>query len=328
MWFSIILGIAITAGVLLVVALGLIASQRPVALSGQNDAGLDFSDTLARDVGDVPAPEPVLMRDGYPLPCRRYGGQGRDVPLVVLVHGSGWHGMQFHTLATALAADANVLVPDLRGHGAAPVRRGDMDYVGQFEDDLAYLIAGQVGSGQKVVLVGHSSGGGLVMRMAGGVHGGLIDRAVLLAPFLKHNVPTTRPNSGGWAHVLLRRMIGLTLLNAMGVRGLNHIEVIQFDMPRAVLDGPLGNTATTAYSYRLNQSLAPRSDFRSDIAALPPFAVVVGAQDEAFYADAYAPLMQSVTDKGQYHVVPDVGHLGIVDAPQTLQLIRDAIHVL
>lgn len=153
----------------------------------------------------------------------------------------------------------------------------------------------------------------------------MIDRAVLLAPFLKHNAATTRRNSGGWARVLVRRVIGLSMLNAVGVRALNHLTIIQFDMPRAVLDGPLGRTATTAYSYRLNSSFAPRSDFLGDVAALPPFALVVGAQDEAFVADAYAPLMRSVTEVGQYHIVPNVGHLDIVDAPQTLAVIQEAI---
>ena len=87
----------------------------------------------------------------------------------------------------------------------------------------------------------------------------------------------------------------------------------------------MGHTTTTAYSYRLNSSFAPRSDFLGDVAALPPFALVVGAQDEAFVAEAYAPLMREVTDAGQYHIVPDVGHLDIVDAPQTLGVIREAI---
>jgi pimeloyl-ACP methyl ester carboxylesterase len=329
MLLSVLKFAAVSAGSTLLIALGLIVTQRPHQTAANGDSGLDFSETLARDYDEVAPTVPVRMRDGYALQIRRYEAPGReDVPLVVLVHGSGWHGLQFHALATALASNADVVVPDLRGHGAAPGRRGDVDYIGQFEDDLADLITDQARKGQKVVMVGHSSGGGLVVRVAGGAQGALMDRAVLLAPFLKHNATTTRRNSGGWARVLVRRLVGLSMLNAVGIRALNHLKIIQFNMPPAVLDGPLGDTATTAYSYRLNSSFAPRSDFRQDVAALPPFTLVVGAQDEAFVAEAYAPLMRSVTGTGQYHVVPNVGHLGIVDAPQTLNFIQEAINAV
>ena len=33
--------------------------------------------------------------------------------------------------------------------------------------------------------------------------------------------------------------------------------------------------------------------------------------------DAYAPLMQLLTAQGQYQIIPDTGHLALVDHPQT-----------
>ena len=123
---------------------------------------------------------------------RRYGAGGVDKPLLIMVHGSGWHGMQFHGLAKELATQADVVLQDLRRHGVSPHRRGDIDYINQFEDDLADLIKATAQPNQKVVVLGHSSSGGLVVRFAGGEHGEIIDHAVLLAPFLKHNAPTTR----------------------------------------------------------------------------------------------------------------------------------------
>lgn len=307
------------------IALGLIASQGPIALDGTG--GLEFGKQLERGLVEPLPVAPVPMRDGFALQVRHLQGL-EGAPLVVMVHGSGWQGAQFDALAREISTQAEVLVPDLRGHGAMPGRRGDVDYIGQFEDDLADLIAAYRKPDQKVVLLGHSSGGGLVVRMAGGAHGALLDGAVLLAPFLKYNAPTTRPNSGGWAHVLTRRMIGLSMLNMARLRVLNHVTVIQFAMPQAVLDGPLGHTATTAYSFRLNTSYAPRNDYLADVAALPPFLLAVGDQDEAFIAEAYAPLMQEVTDKGEYAVVPGVSHLDIVNDPNSLKLIQDFLREL
>ncbi|OIQ45469.1 MAG: hypothetical protein BM558_03840 [Roseobacter sp. MedPE-SW] len=259
------------------------------------------------------------MRDGYGLQLRSYiNGDG---PLIVLVHGSGWNGLQFSKLAPQLRG--TVLVPDLRGHGAQPGRRGDVDYIGQFEDDLADLITAKAVPGQKVVLIGHSSGGGLVVRFSGGQHRDLMDRAVLLAPFLHHRAPTMRPNSGGWAQPLLRRIIALSMLNGVGITAWNHLTAIQFKMPSEVLEGPLGHLATTSYSYRLNQSYAPRSNYLNDIRALPGFLLLAGDQDEAFVAEAYRPLMEAETDKGRYQILADIGHLDLVDAPQTLGAIQE-----
>ena len=314
--------LGVSLGVTGVVALGLIGSQSPKPIVAAKE-GLDFSGLTD---GAKMAQSSVTMRDGFALQIRDYpNGSG---PLLILVHGSGWHGHQFLSLAAELQDAAHVVVPDLRGHGPKPGRRGDVDYIGQLEDDLADLIAAHAVPGQKVVILGHSSGGGLVTRMAGGEHGDLLDSAILLAPFLQYDAPTTRINSGGWAHVLLRRMIGLSMLNMAKITALNHLQVIQFRFPKSVLQGVLGDTATTAYSYRLNTSFAPRRDYLGDIAALPEFLLVVGDKDEAFIATEYEPMMSTVTDKGRYVVIPDTSHLAIVDAPRALAEIRTFLNGL
>ncbi|WP_211250491.1 alpha/beta hydrolase [Sulfitobacter donghicola] len=312
---NILLRILISVAITLVVAVILVFTQGPKPMDGEG--GLDFTNQLNSNVQE-PAPLQALpMRDGYPLQVRTYGGAD-DVPLLVLVHGSGWHGLQFDMLAKGLQGKADVIVPDLRGHGAAPGRRGDIDYIGQFEDDLADMIKAVAKPDQKIIMAGHSSGGGLVVRFAGGEHGGMLDGAVLLAPFLKHNAPTTRTDSGGWARVLMRRIIGLSILNTFQIKAFNNLPIIQFNMPKAVLEGPLGDTATVAYSYRLNQSYAPRSKYLEDVAALPPFVLLAGGADEAFFAQEYAPTMGAVTDKGQYEIMTGANHLDIVNDSRTL----------
>ncbi len=319
--------IAISMAVTAVIAIGLILSQWPrdmrAGARGGEGASLDFTRQIARN--DAPLPlQSAPMRDGWQMPYRRVEGP-QGAPLLVLVHGSGWHGAQFDALARRLSDVATVIAPDLRGHGAAPERRGDVDYIGQMEDDLADLIKAQAGEGQRVIMAGHSSGGGLVVRFAGGAHGAAVDHAVLLAPFLKYNAPTTRENSGGWAHVLTRRLIGLSMLNAAKITALNGMQVIQFNMPAAVLDGPLGHTATTAYSYRLNTGFAPRGDYLSDIADLPDFTVIAGTADEAFHAEKFEEVMAPVNGRGTYHLLDGVSHLDVVYAPETETLMRGVL---
>ena len=261
--------------------------------------------------------------DGSDLSLRRYRTENPNAPLVVMVHGSGLHSGQFEHLATTLAGGgiADVVVPTLRGHGPSPERRGDVDYVGQLEDDLAALIEAEADPDQEVLLLGHSSGGGLVVRFAGGTHGGMLDRAILLAPYLGHDAPTTRPNAGGWAHPLLRRYIGLEILNGFGVTALNGLEVVQLNLPDAVRADADAGPITDAYSYRLNTSYHPRPEPGADIARLPETLLIAGADDEAFVAERYEPTMEIFTSLGTYHVLPDLQHMDVVDSPRTAGLI-------
>jgi pimeloyl-ACP methyl ester carboxylesterase len=305
----------ISAAIYLMIALGLVVSQRPSAPEPGEGTGIAFDEAVSAGLEGLPDLLPYTARDGETLFFRRYASARPSDRLVVLVHGSGWHGMQFHRMAGEIAAQglADVVVPDLRGHGPAPQRRGDIDHVGQFEEDLADLIDRTRGDAKQVVLGGHSSGGGLVVRFAGGAYGQKADAFILLAPFLKHDAPTTRANSGGWAHPAVRRIVGLTMLNMVGIRLLDHLPVIAFAMPRAVLDGPYGATATTRYSHRLLIGFSPRPDCGADLAAIDrPLLVVAGTADESFRAELYEPTIVPHTGTGTYAALDGVTHMGVV----------------
>lgn len=312
----------ISGAIYLIIALLLIASQwpRPFAQS----KGLDFS-RVAQDAQPM-TPLTYQARDGVALAYRHYGIQNTG-PLVVVIHGSGAFGAAYDGLARGVAAlGAEVLLPDLRGHGTNPEPRGDVKYIGQLEDDLHDLIQLHRTKGQPLMLIGHSSGGGLVTRFAGGEYGATLDKAVLLAPFLKYNAPTTRPNSGGWARALTRRIIGLSMLNMLRIKALNHLTIIQFNLPDGIRNGLHKGLLTDSYSFALNTSFAPRNDYLADIAALPDFALIVGDKDEAFFADRYEPLMADMTDKGQYFVLEGISHLEVSSAQQSIDIIANFLN--
>lgn len=321
---SVFISIAITVVIYLGIALTLVFTDAPAERPVASGGGVGFAEAIEADYGTLPDTITYAARDGSLLPYRRYdGGSNR---LIVLVHGSGWHGMQFHPMASKLAASAlgTVVVPDLRGHGADPERRGDIDYIGQLEDDLADLIKAIRAEQDygKVVLGGHSSGGGLVVRFAGGEHHDSADAFILMAPFLKYNAPTTKANSGGWAHTAARRIAGLTMLNNVGMTRLNHLPVIGFAMPDDVLDGPYGDTATTSYSYRLNTAFAPRMDYESDLATMKqPFLLIAGSEDEAFSVENYQPVISAQTDSGDYQILEGISHIGITTDSRAIDVI-------
>ena len=315
----------IVLAALLAAPFSLLLSQWPASDLRAHEGGLDFGRLDMQPPASAAPLESWRAPDGERLGLRRYASGNPNAPLLVAIHGSGWHGLQFDGLGKRLAADglADVLVPDLRGHGPNPSRRGDVDYIGQLEDDLAELIKRNVREGQRVILLGHSSGGGLVVRFAGGRHAQRLDGAVLLAPYLGDDPATTRPGSGGWAKTLDRRFIGLGMLNAAGITRFNGMTAVQFRFPAAILDGSLGHTTTRAYTFRMAVSYAPRLDLAADVKGLPPFLLVAGLQDEAFEARGYEPTLSASNPDGQYHLLDGVGHLDVVDAEGTYALLAN-----
>lgn len=107
---------------------------------------------------------------------------------VLLVHGLGEHSGRYEALGRALAA-AGVAVhaPDLRGHGRSRGRRGTvrrLDDVLRDVDRLRRRITAEGPSGG-VVLMGHSLGGLVVLRLLQELPSPELRGAVAVAPFLE-----------------------------------------------------------------------------------------------------------------------------------------------
>ena len=140
-----------------VLAFDVPAKPPPLASISSPFANVDFS--------DLPAVGTYRARDGTKLGYRTY--EGGRTQLVVLIHGSSDDGAGMHPLAKSLRdAGASVYVPVLRGHGRFG-RGGDIDYIGQLEDDLADFVAvlRPLHPNASFSLIGFSSGGGFVLRV-------------------------------------------------------------------------------------------------------------------------------------------------------------------
>jgi pimeloyl-ACP methyl ester carboxylesterase len=299
------------------IAGGLILSQWPQP-PAPDSKGLDFSD-LFFDYSGLPQLQTFNARDGARLSFRLYPAP-TDVTLVLL-HGSAWHSRYFLPLAQYISSQglAQVYTPDLRGHGQRPIRRGDVDYIGQLEDDLIDFIAfiRRENPKARIILGGHSSGGGLALRLAGNQNCPQVEAYVLIAPYLGYDAPTVRPASGGFASAYVRRIIGLTMLNNLGLTWFNHLTVLSFNMPDRARDG----TETLSYSFRLTISYAPR-DYRKDLPAISqPLLVVVGTKDKAMITGQFKPLI-SKYNRGRVVQIPGVSHMGAVVGPEIRPVIR------
>ncbi|WP_306976662.1 alpha/beta hydrolase [Alkalibacillus salilacus] len=259
----------------------------------------------------VPELETYEARDDIELSYRHYPSEADQI--LILLHGSGYHSRYLAPLADHLAETgvATVYTPNIRGHGPNPENRGQVNYIGQLEDDLDDLIDGVKTEypDQEVILGGHSSGGGTVIRYAGGDPEHDFSGYLLMAPYIHHNSEVYNSESG-WANVSLPRMIGLSMLNQVGLSYLNGQFVISFNMPEVYRDG----TETLRYDYRLQTSMHPRSDYQSDIDRLDKETLVVaGSDDESFHAGAYEDVFAS----------NDLVDVSILDALSHFSVLRD-----
>ena len=272
------------------------------------------------DYVGLPELNSFKARDGTKLSYRHYAAKSDKV--IILLHGSGWHSQYFLPLAEFISSErlAQVYTPDLRGHGPAPIKRGDVDYIRQLEDDLADFIV-QIRKHNpvaKLIISGHSSGGGLAIRFAGSQYGKQASAYLLLSPFLKYNAPTIRSSSGGWALPYTGRIIGLTMLNNVGIHWFDYLPAIAFNMPKEARNG----TETLLYSHRLNTAYAPR-DYKKDLGAIKqPLLVVAGTSDNAFIADKFEPVISQYTAV-QVRLLPGVSHMGVVVGPEIRFVVKE-----
>ncbi len=303
-------GLIVAGGLLLLgvsAALLLIATPFPAFDHAQDVFG--FGDLGPTDGPSLPALERYPARDGTEIAFRFYDSTARHV--LIFVHGSSYHGAGYHALACSLSrrGAAKVYLPNLRGHYGSG-GGGDIGYIGQLEDDLADLIgfARSRGDDGPVVLGGHSSGGGLVVRFAGGAYGDLVSAFLPVSPVIPL-APTVRgDDAGGWALLHQRRLYGLLALNALGFHGLDGLPIIRFNKPEEYRDG----TETLSYSYRLNTSYHPRFDFQADLHSMVgPVLVLVGADDEANDARAFGPLLAEAAPDAEVRILPGINHFEV-----------------
>ena len=152
----------------------------------------------------------LTLRDESKLFYRVYPSDANST--LIMIHGSGAESRYLRNMATSLAESgiSRVITPDLRGHGRTTKEKGDINYIGQYDHDIEDVVnyVRSTYPGSKIILGGHSSGGGLVLRYAGNTEVSKVDGYIMFAPYLGHEAPTVKPNSGDWVTVAIPRFVG------------------------------------------------------------------------------------------------------------------------
>jgi pimeloyl-ACP methyl ester carboxylesterase len=303
-------------------ALALVASSPPKVKEVRDVFGFSSLKSTTSNP-ELPPLRRYPARDGEELAYRIYDSSADRV--LIFLHGSSYHGAGYHVLASSISASgaAKVVLPNLRGHFLSGRHRGDVEYIGQLEDDISDLVRFLRHGGLQgdIVLGGHSSGGGLAIRFAGGAYGQIASNLLLLSPIIPTS-PAVRNAAGGWTSLHTKRLYGLLLLNAMGIHGFDGLPIIEFNKPTALWDG----TETLSYSHRLNVSYHPRYRYADDIRALRDKALVlVGTNDEAVDPEKLRNLFDTNATGSHVTVLPELNHFQVFMDPTAL---RSAIEFL
>ena len=279
----IFLAVSITIVVSCLVIFGTAKPPKPLSSVTNPFAAMNYS--------GLPPIERYQARDGAELSFRHYPARSKQV--AVLIHGSAGSSSDMHAMAQALqASGVAVYVPDLRGHGAN-YPHGDVAYAGQLDDDMADFldVVRPSHPDAKWTLIGFSSGGGFALRISAEPIGRCFDRYILLSPFLRYDAPTVRrsaPSSGSptgqkeqvWSTTSTGRILGLLVLDEVGIHRFDSLPVIHFAVPPDI------PSVTANYSWRMQQSFQPHDDFRADIRSVSrPMRVFVGEDDQSLPAE-------------------------------------------
>ncbi len=284
-----------------------------------------IADTVrAADRENIPALLYFQARDGSNIAYRHYPPRGPAISrAAVLIHGSSGSSLAVHPLAKMLAArGVESFVPDIRGHGASGTR-GDIGYIGQLEDDLADLVdhIRAAGSTAPLTLVGHSSGGGFALRVAGSSVQQLFRRTVLLSPFLGNKAASSTENAGGWASPDIPRIVALYFLRAVGIGCCEQLPVIAFAVPP--------NSArilTAEYSFRLLSNFGAHRDYRADLqGAKAPLTLIAGANDELMLASKYDEAVSGTAATIDVKILENANHMDVVSTAAATSVIADDI---
>ncbi|MGH3845134.1 MAG: alpha/beta fold hydrolase [Pseudonocardiaceae bacterium] len=224
---------------------------------------------------------------------------------VVFVHGLGVDNMSsfYYTLANPAArAGADVILYDLRGHGATERPPSGYSVEASVRDLTALLDA--LGVSQPVHLVGNSFGGTIALAMAI-AHPGRVERVLLIEALIEGAVMNEQEWEEKIAHMLAA---GMELRRTLSGRARYERKLRRF---RTAFDALF--TGTTLNTDIQEQRPFRRADLQS--VTCPVLAVYGGNSDIIDQAHMIKHLLPDC----DLTVVPDCSHFLMLEAPSVLR---------
>lgn len=259
------------------------------------------------------------MKDDVKIVAKKYALISNKT--AILVHGVLASSYTYNKMSGLIreALQAEVITIDLRGHGASGGIPGDISKPNQYADDLEEIIKSirLNKPNQKIILVGHSMGGGIVLRHAETFPETKIVGYVLFSPNLGMSSPTTSQKldlNNNFVKSHLSRGLGLKMLNEYGIHQYDSLKVVFYNLPELM---PI-----KSYSYRSMNAIYP-DNLRHTLKTIEsPLITVVGSKDEVFIAEEY-PTVFKAYSSGNCIVIENETHSGIRHNEDAMNKIRE-----
>ena len=259
------------------------------------------------------------MKDNIKIAAKKY--QFLSNKTVILVHGVLANSYTYNKMSGLIrdALQAKVIAIDLRGHGESVGIPGDISRTNQYAEDLNEIIESirLDKPNEKVILLGHSMGGGIILRHAETYPETKIDGYVLFAPNLGIASPTTSQQidlKNNFIKSHLSRGLGLKMLNELGIHQYDSLKVVFYNLPKQM---PI-----KSYSYRSMNAIYP-DNLRHTLKTIKaPLITLIGSKDEAFISEEY-PIVINAYSNGACFVIKNETHNGIRHNEEAMNNIRE-----
>jgi pimeloyl-ACP methyl ester carboxylesterase len=270
------------------------------------DAPAWFREALA-----APVEPGVVPVDGVPIAWRAWGdADGEPARDVLLVHGGAAHAGWWDHIGPRLASGRRVVALDLSGHGDSGSRP---EYTASAWADEIEAVAAASGLGPEPILVGHSLGGLISLRVAriGSLRpAGVVVVDSPMSTSSAHSAATERIKTGPHKTYATRDEV---LARFRPVPNQHMLPYVRDHIARASIR-PIDGRWTWKFDHAVFPTTANMPD-RIDDLDCP---VVLLAAEHGLLADEYRRSRLLPDDGAAIILLPDAGHAPMLDQPLAL----------
>lgn len=253
----------------------------------------------------LPSLQYIEARDRSKIYFRYYPANSNKI--VVLLHGVAEDSKYLFRLAEYISKNniAKVFTPNLRGYGEKVERRGDVNYIGQIEDDLGDFLKwiSTKNPNNQIILGGHSLGGASTLRFSDSPYEHFVDGYIFISPYIESAPYIKKMHS----KVSYLNFTLLTTLEKLKIRKFHYRKVYTSYKDKKLYHGG----EAIQLSYRLAMSRNPKN-YKEKIEAIEkPSLAIVGGEDELYHVENFEEVFRN-NPNFMTKVLPNINHDGIL----------------